>query len=102
MTLPLRAGNFHKGAGGQPTGPGKDVFGHSDFVVARELLNDFEGGVVERREALAEFSLGLAFDTSGKQTQHIVEDLDLIFAEPLSIVQEKICHLPKGIDTLFR
>jgi hypothetical protein len=57
---------------------------------------------VERREALAEFSLGLAFDTSGEQTQHIVEDLDLIFAEPLSLVQEKVCHLPKGIDTLFR
>ena len=63
------------------------------------LTNKYaEGRVVDRRQALAEFGPGAALDAADQDTQHVVEDLDLILAEPVPVMQEKIRHLAKGVD----
>ena len=89
MILSLGAGNFHEGAGGQPSGLDENILGHRDLVVERQPLNDFKGSVIDLREAFAEFGLGPDFDRPVSKTQHVVEDLDLIFAEPLSLMRNR-------------
>ncbi len=81
---------------------GQDIAGYRDIVVSGQVLNDFEWRVVERRQAPAEFGLGPAFNAGDQKAQHIVEDLDLILAQPLSVMQEKIGHLSKGANPLLR
>ncbi|HMJ40756.1 MAG TPA: hypothetical protein VK522_00530 [Pseudolabrys sp.] len=58
--------------------------------------------MIDQRQPGAEFGSRPAFNAGDKKTQHIVEDLDLILAEALRVMQEKIGHLPKGIDPLLR
>lgn len=65
------------------------------------MLNDLERGVVERRQALAELGFRPAFNAGDKNTEHIVEDLDLVLAEALPVMQEKVRHLTKGGDPLL-
>ena len=52
----------------------------------------------DRRQALAEFGPGAGLDAADQDAQHVVENLDLVLAEPFSVLQEKIRHLAKGID----
>ena len=66
------------------------------------MLDDFERRVVERRQALAEFGSGPAFDPGDQHTQHVVEDLDLLVVEAFPVMQEQICYLSKRRDPLLR
>src|SRR3954471_23100528 len=66
------------------------------------MLDDFERRVVDRRQSGAEFGPGPAFDPADQHAQYLVEDLDLLFAEALAAMQEKIGHLTQGIDPLLR
>src|SRR6266481_3833380 len=102
MILASGAGNLDEVTRPQAAGVGQDFAGHGDVVVPCKVLNDFEGGVVERRQALAEFGLRPAFNAGDQNTKHIVEDLDLIFAEAVAFMQEKIRHLPEGANPLLR
>jgi len=85
----------------QAAGVGQNFAGDSDVVVPCKVLDHFEGGVVERRQALAEFGFRPAFNAGDQNTKHIVEDLDLIFAEAVAFMQEKIRHLPEGANPLL-
>jgi len=102
MILPFCACNLHEIAGPKAAGGGQHAAGHRDFVIPREVLNDFERCVVDGRQTRAEFGPGPALDAGNKKTQHVVEDLDLILAEAFPAMQEKICHLPKGRDAFLR
>ena len=62
------------------------------------MLDDLERRVIDRRQPLAEFGPGAAFDAADQDAQHVVEDLDLVLAEPLRVMQEKVRHLAKGFD----
>ena len=78
------------------------VAGDRDFVVLRQMLDDLERRVVERRQPLAEFGLGPRFDPRDQQAEHVVEDLDLVVAETVAVIEEKIGHLPQGFDPFGR
>ncbi|HEY5127667.1 MAG TPA: hypothetical protein VIJ35_10305 [Bradyrhizobium sp.] len=66
------------------------------------MLNDFEGRVVDRRQPRAKFGPGPAFDAGDQNTQHVVENLDLILVEALPAMQEEICHPAKRRNPSFR
>src|SRR5258705_2843878 len=100
MILPFGAGNLHEVARPQAAGIRQYIAGYGDVVVACKVLNDFEWGVVDRRQAPAEFGLRPAFHTGDKNTQHVVEDFDLFVAEAFAFMQEKIRTW--GADTLLR
>jgi hypothetical protein len=55
-----------------------------------------------RRQACTEFGPNPALDSRDKNTQHLVEDFDLILAEALLVMQEKIGYPSKGRDSLLR
>ena len=81
---------------------GQHVAGDRDLVVPCQMLDDFERCVVERRQPLAELGPGPRFDARDQQAQHVVEDLDLVVAETLAIMEEEIGDLPQGFDPLGR
>ena len=76
--------------------------GDGDLVVAGQMLDDLERRVVERRQPLAEFGLGPRFDARDQQAEHVVEDLDLVVAETVAVIEEQIGNLPQGVDPLGR
>ena len=81
---------------------GQHVAGDRDLVVEREMLDHFEGGIVDRPQALAELGLGARLDAGDQQTEDVVKNLDLFVVEAIAIVQEQVGHLPKGFDPLRR
>ncbi len=66
------------------------------------MLDHLERGVVERRQPLREFGLGPRFDARDQEAEHVVEDLDLVVAETVSIMEEEIGDLPQGFHPLGR
>jgi hypothetical protein len=50
------------------------------------VLNDFNWSVVYRRQTPTEFDPSAVLDAGNEMTQHIVEELDLIFAEAFAVV----------------
>jgi hypothetical protein len=98
VILALCARNLDENLCRETAGFGQHAACHRDRVIPRQLLNDLRRSVVERRQARAELGPGPAFDAGDEQTQHIVKDLDLIAVEALSVIQEEICHLTKGVN----
>ena len=72
--------------------------GDRDFVVLGQMLDHLERRVVERRQPFREFSLGPGFDPRDQKAEHVVEDLDLVVAETVSVIEEQIGDLPQGVD----
>jgi hypothetical protein len=60
------------------------------FIVACHSLDHARGGVVERRQLPAEFRFFTGFDPGDEMTQNIIEHVNLIFAQALAVMQEKI------------
>ena len=77
---------------------GQHVAGDGDFVVLRQMLDHLERRVVDRRQPLREFGLGPGFDPRDQQAEHVVEDLDLVVAETVAVIEEEIGDLPEGVD----
>jgi len=100
--LTFCACNLHQIAGSQDVGAGQHASGHCDFIIAREVLDYFKWRMFGRRQACTEFGPNPAFDSRDKNTQHLVEDFDLILAEALLVMQEKIGYPSKSRDPLLR
>ncbi len=98
MVLSLDAGDLDQRLGAEPAGMGQHVAGDRDLVVPRQILDDLERCVVERRQPLAELGPGPRLDARDQQAQHVVEDLDLVVAETFAIVEEKVGDLSQGFD----
>ena len=77
---------------------GQHLAGDRDFVVPCEILDDFERRVVERRQPLAELGPRPRLDACDQQAEHVVKDLDLVFAETFAVIEEEVGHLPQGFD----
>ena len=65
-----------------------DTDDRGNLVVARKSMNDFGGGVIDRRKAFAELNQRVRFHSSQQMTQNLVEYLDLLFVEPVILDQE--------------
>ena len=102
VILSLGAGNLDQRVGGDPARMRQHFAGNRDLVVAGQMLDDLEGCIVERRQPLAEFGLGPRFDARDQQAEDVVEDLDLVVAQALAIIEEQIGHLPQGFDPTGR
>ena len=51
---------------------------------------------------MREFGLGPRFDARDQQAKHVVEDLDLVVAQAVSVMEEEIGDLPQGFDPFGR
>ena len=69
---------------------GQHVAGNGDFIVPCQMLHDFRRREVDRRQPLAEFGPGAAFDPGDQQAQHIVEDLDLFLVEARAVMRKRL------------
>ena len=98
MVLSLGAGDPDQRIGAKPAGMGQHLAGDLDLVVGGKLFDDLERGVVDRREPLAEFGPGPGLDPCDQQAQHVVEHLDLFFAETFPVKHEEVRHPPQGCD----
>ena len=102
VVLPLGAGDLDQRFGAEPAGIGQHLAGDGDFVVPGQMLDHLERGIVERRQPPADSSaFARRFDARDQQAEHVVEDLDLVVAETVSVMEEEIGHLPKGVDPLW-
>ncbi len=81
---------------------GQHGAGDRDLVVPSQMLDHLERRVVERRQPLRELGLGPGFDAGDQQAEHVVEDLDLVVAETVSVIEEEIGDLPEGVDPFGR
>jgi len=78
---------------------GEHVAGNGDLVVPCQILDDLERRVVERRQPLAELRPVPRVSTRAiNMAQHVVEDLDLVVAETLAVIDGKISDLSQGFD----
>ena len=102
VILPLLAGDLDQNVGPEPARIGKHAAGDLDLVVPGEMLDHLERGVVERRQPFREFGLRPRFDARDQQAEYVVEDLDLVVAETVSIIEEEIGDLPQGFHPLGR
>ncbi len=66
------------------------------------MLDDLERGVIERCKPPREFGLRPRFDARDQQAEHVVEDLDLVVAETVSVAEKEIGNLPQGFHPLGR
>jgi hypothetical protein len=66
--------------------------------ISSSEFDDLERGVVDRGQPLAELGPGAGLDPRDQQAQHVVEDLDLFFAETLPVIHEQVRHPPQGCD----
>ena len=98
MILSLDAGDLDQRFGAEAVGVGQHVAGDRNLVVPCQILDDFERRVIERRQPLAQLGPGPRFDARDQEAQHVVEDLDLVVAETLSIIEEEIGDLTQGFD----
>ena len=100
--LPLVAGNLDQRFGSEPAGLGQHAAGDLDLVVPGQMLNHLERRVVDRRQPFRELGLGPRFDARNQKAENVVEDLDLVVAETVSVIEKEIGHLSQGIDPAGR
>ena len=102
MVLSLDAGDLDQRLRTEAVGMGEHIARHSDLVVPCQILDHLERRVVERRQPLGELDTGPRLDACDQQAQHVVEDLDLVVAETLAIIEEEVGDLPQGFDPAGR
>src|SRR5271170_2591675 len=102
MVLSFGPGDFDESAGGQTARTRQHTARHRDLIVPCKTLNHSQWRISDRRQPCADFGFHPGFNTGDKMAQDIIKNLDLFLAQPLGIVQEKICDLPQGADALRR
>jgi len=102
MILPLCAGDLDEIAGPQAAGMGQHAAGHFNLVIPREMLDDLEWRVIDRRQPGREFRPCPGFDAADQKAQHVVKNLDLLLGETIALIQEKTGHLAKRLDPPLR
>ncbi len=97
MVLAFAAGNLDQGFGSETARLGQHGARDLDFVVPGQMLDHLERRVVDRRQPARQLGLGPGFDPRDQQAEHVVEDLDLVIAETVSVIEEQIGDLPEGV-----
>jgi hypothetical protein len=62
------------------------------------MLDHLERRVVERRQPLGELGLRPGLDARDQNTEHVIEDLDLVVAQTFSVVEKQIGYLSQRLD----
>ena len=102
MVLALGAGDLDQRVGAEPAGIGQHVGGDLDLVVEGEVLDHLERRVVDRRQPPRELGPGAGLDPHDQEAEHVVEHLDLLFGQPLAVMQEQVGHAPERRDAFGR
>jgi hypothetical protein len=81
---------------------GQDWPGDRDLVVICELADELGRRFVDRRQTCAELRQRLVLDPLDQMDQDIIEYLNLLFVEPVGIIEKQIGDAPQRFDPLGR
>jgi hypothetical protein len=101
MSRSLGARDFDKIGIAQPRRRCQDLLGDDDVVVPGEPSHDVDGRIVDWPKAPTEFGQRFTFDSLDQMSQDVVENVDLLITEPISIRDKQVGNASQRFDTLI-
>ena len=100
MCLSFATGNIDEIAVAEPQRGRQNRLGHCYVVVPGQPPHDFDRRIVDWTEAPAEFRQRFTLDSLDQMSKDVIENVDLLIAEPIGIRDKQVGNAPQRFDAL--